>query len=418
MLQPELYLKRLERIGLGGASLTARLKSEGIVLKDFITSFLEALHRERVSYLLGAVTLVIILGGLGFSLFETQGGHWHDRFSKGIWWALVTLTTVGYGDVVPKTLGGRLVGVGLMLGGVLTLSLLTATVASVFISRKFRRERGLEAIKTINHILILGWHYDGEFLLDQLLRRLPAPIPVVLINKMPAEQSEALKERYANFDLQYVWGNPSREEILQKANVRLARKALVLAERQEGETAEQVDQRTLLTSLTLKSMNPKIRVLAELLRPENRPHLERAGVDEVLIRGQYDSSLLAGALSSPGLFHIFTTLLSVEGQNLWPVPVPPGYYGLPLGELAAFLKERYQALTVAVYTEGQALALDDLLGDEPSGIDEFIRRKFTESGMTHLFGRTKVECQVNPPDSQILGPHQYLVVIAPERPLV
>lgn len=388
------------------------------MLKDHIASFVEVLHRERVSYLLGAITLVVILGGLGFSLFETQGGPWLDRFGSGIWWALVTLTTVGYGDVVPKSLGGRLVGAGLMLGGVLTLSLLTATVASVFIARKFRRERGLEAIKTVNHILILGWHYDGDFLLDQLLRRLPAPIPVVLVNRLPSEELEALKERFATFDLQYLWGDPSREEILLKANVRMASKALVLAERQEGESAEQVDQRTLLTALTLKSLNGKIRVLAELLRPENRTHLERAGVDEVMIRGQYDSSLLAGALSSPGLFHIFTTLLSVEGQNLWPVPVPAGFHGRPLGELAAFLKERYQALVVAIYTEGQALALDDLLSGEPSGIDEFIRRKFTESGMTHLFGRTKVDCQVNPPDSQILGPHQYVVVIAPQRPAI
>jgi len=144
--------------------------------------------------------------------------------------------------------------------------------------------------------------------------------------------------------------------------------------------------------------------------------LERAGVDEVMIRGQYDSCLLAGALSSPGLFHIFTTLLSVEGQNFWPVEVPLRFHGRPFGELAQVLKERYQALPVAIYTEGQALALEDLLSGEPSGIDEFIRRKFTESGMTHLFGRTKVDCQVNPADSQILGPHQYVVVIASQRP--
>jgi hypothetical protein len=89
-----------------------------------------------------------------------------------------------------------------------------------------------------------------------------------------------------------------------------------------------------------------------------------------------------------------------------------------MGEMAAYLKERHQALPVAIYTEGRALALDDLLSGEPSGIDEFIRRKFTETGMTHLFGRTKVDCQVNPPDTQILGPHQYVVVIAPRRPVL
>jgi voltage-gated potassium channel len=386
------------------------------VVKDYISGFLGVLHRERVFNLMLAVSLLILLGGLGFSLFETQGETWVARFNSGIWWALVTLTTVGYGDVVPHSFGGRLVGVGLMLGGVLILSLLTATVASVFVERKFRRERGLEPIKAANHILILGWHYDGEVLLDQLLRRLPSPHPVVLVNKLPPEQLERLKERFPTFEVYYLWGDPSREDILLKANVRMAFKAVILADRQEGETAVQVDQRTLLTALTLKSLNSKIRVLAELLQPENRPHLERAGVDEVLVRGQYDSLLLAGALASPGLYHILATLLTVEGQNLWPVEVPLRFHGRPLAEMAALLKERHQALPIAVYTEGQALALDDLLSGEPSGIDEFIRRKFTETGMTHLFGRTKVDCQINPPDTLILGPHQYLVVIAMRRP--
>jgi voltage-gated potassium channel len=388
------------------------------VIKDYISGFLGVLRRERVFNLMLAVSLLILLGGLGFSLFETQSESWWVRFGNGIWWALVTLTTVGYGDVVPQSFWGRLVGVGLMLGGVLSLSLLTATVASVFVERKFRRERGLEPIKTINHILILGWHYDGEVLLDQLLKRLPAPVPVVLVNKLPPEQSERLKERFHPYEVLYLWGDPSREDILQKANVRMAQKAIILADRQEGETAAQVDQRTLLTALTLKSLNAKIRVLAELLQPENRPHLERAGVDEVLVRGQYDSLLLAGALASPGLYHILATLLTAEGQNLWPVAVPLHFHGRPLGEMAALLKERHQALPVAVYTEGQALALDDLLSGEPSGIDEFIRRKFTETGMTHLFGRTKVDCLVNPPDSFILGPHQTLVVIALRRPIL
>jgi len=386
------------------------------VVKEYISEFVEVLHRERVFKLLLAVTLLVLLGGLGFSLLEPQGGTWIIRFGTGIWWSIVTLTTVGYGDVVPQSFGGRVVGVGLMLGGVLSLSLLTATVASIFVETKFRRERGLEAIKTANHILILGWHYDGEALLGHLLRRLPAPVPVVLVNKLPPEQLDGLKEKFSAFDVQYLWGDPSREEILEKANVRQAAKAVILAERQASDTAAQVDQRTLLTALTLKSMHSKIKVLAELLRPENRAHLERAGVDEILIRGQYDSSLLAGALASPGLFRTFTTLLTGDSQKVWAIEVPARFQGRPFGELAAYLRERHQALPLAVYTEGQALALEDLLSGEPSGIDEFIRRKFTETGMTHLFGRTKVDCQVNPPDTQIMGPHQYVVVIASRRP--
>ena len=95
---------------------------------------------------------------MGFVLVRTRRGALAGALRPRGWWALVTLTTVGYGDVVPVTIPGRLVGVVIILGGVVSLSLITATVASVFIERKFRRERGLEPVKATQHILILGWH--------------------------------------------------------------------------------------------------------------------------------------------------------------------------------------------------------------------------------------------------------------------
>ncbi|HEX9883773.1 MAG TPA: potassium channel family protein, partial [Desulfobaccales bacterium] len=229
------------------------------MVREFITSFLRTLYRERVFILIMAVALVVFLGAVGFSLFEPGHRHWYQRFGLGLWWATVTLTTVGYGDVTPVTVAGRIVGVVIMLGGVVTLSLVTATVASVFIERKFRQERGLEAVKIANHILILGWPEDGEAMLDQLLKRLPPSIPLVLINRVPPEQMEALRDKYPAQGLYYLRGDFSREEILLKASVKSAIKAIILTERQPGETAAQVDQRTLFTALTLKAMHPKLR---------------------------------------------------------------------------------------------------------------------------------------------------------------
>jgi hypothetical protein len=101
---------------------------------------------------------------------------------------------------------------------------------------------------------------------------------------------------------------------------------------------------------------------------------------------------------------------------LWAVEIPDRFDGRTVAEFAAYLKERCQALLIALYSEGRALSMEDLLSDEPSAIDEFIRRKFAETRMTHLFGRTKVECQLNPPDHQVLVAHQYAVVIAAQKP--
>ena len=386
------------------------------MIKGSITSLIRTLQRERVFGLILALLVILLLASIGFSLFEPAEGPWWTRFGRALWWGMVTLTTVGYGDVVPITFLGRLVGVTLMVIGVISLSLVTATVASVFIERKFRQEKGLEAVKSTQHILILGWPEDAEALLDQLLKRLPLTIPVVLINKAPPEQMDAIKERYPQNAVFYLRGDYSREEILLKANVQGAIKAIILADRQPGETAAQVDQRTLFTALTLKALHPKIRIMGELLRPENRTYLERAGAEEVLIRGQYDSSLLAGAITSPALFRIYTSLLMGDGQGLWDVEIPSRFHGRPLSDLSAYLQEHHQGILIGIYTEGRTLSLEDLLSEEPSPIDDFIRRKFAQTKMTHLLGRTKVDCQINPPPTLTLGPHQYAVVIAPQRP--
>ena len=66
-------------------------------------------------------------------------------FGIGAWWALVTLATVGYGDVVPTTTWGRVVGSGVILFGVTFLAFLTATVTSLFVSNDQERKSAEEA---------------------------------------------------------------------------------------------------------------------------------------------------------------------------------------------------------------------------------------------------------------------------------
>jgi voltage-gated potassium channel len=388
-----------------------------VLTRETLVNIIRTLQRERVFALAIFVMLLVILGGFGYFLTE----HPDDlsplqRFGEGLWWAVVTITTVGYGDVVPKTSWGRVVGVAVMVGGLLSFSLVTATVASIFIERKFRRERGLETIKETNHILILGWHHDGETLLDQLLHRLPPPTRVVLVNQMPSEKMEGIRGKYTGREPLFVSGDFTREEVLLRANVRHAFKGIILGGRQEGDSAADVDQRTLITALTLKSLNPKIKILAELLRTENKPYLERAGAQQILIRGQYDSSIMAGAIASPGLYQVMDALLNAEGFTIWAIDVPLTFQGRPVKDLADYLKKQHEALLIATYSEGRSLSLEDLLGDEPSSIDEFIRSKFTETGMTHLFSRAKMAFQINPSYNLVLGPHDKAVVIAAQLP--
>ncbi|NEM90511.1 potassium channel family protein [Galbitalea soli] len=90
-----------------------------------------ALRGRILTYVLGAAVLLVYLGALSV-LDEEQNGPAANihSFGDAIWWAMTTITTVGYGDHFPVTLLGRVVGAVLMVGGVAVFGVITATLSS------------------------------------------------------------------------------------------------------------------------------------------------------------------------------------------------------------------------------------------------------------------------------------------------
>jgi voltage-gated potassium channel len=96
-----------------------------------------AAFRARVLvYLAGAAVLVSYIAALAvFDAERDVQGANITSFGDALWWAAVTITTVGYGDYTPVTLRGRGIAVTLMLGGVAVLGVLTATLSSWIVQR-------------------------------------------------------------------------------------------------------------------------------------------------------------------------------------------------------------------------------------------------------------------------------------------
>jgi voltage-gated potassium channel len=96
--------------------------------------------RRGLAYSLGLCLLLMIGGGLGFWLLEPRA----HSFSDGMWLAFTTAATVGYGDIVPSTHESRVFAVVLVLIGLAVLSLVTASVAAIFVGTEERQiERDL-----------------------------------------------------------------------------------------------------------------------------------------------------------------------------------------------------------------------------------------------------------------------------------
>ena len=78
---------------------------------------------------LATIFLVVVTGAVQSTLDQQE----FKTFWDGVWWAMVTVTTVGYGDLYPTTVAGRIIGIVLMLTGIGFLAVLTATVSSRFV---------------------------------------------------------------------------------------------------------------------------------------------------------------------------------------------------------------------------------------------------------------------------------------------
>lgn len=91
-----------------------------------------AVARRRIFPYLAGVTVVLgLLAGLVIMLVDRED---FPNYGTAVWWAIVTLATVGYGDVVPTTPAGRVVASIVIVVGVTFLAFLTATVTSYFVS--------------------------------------------------------------------------------------------------------------------------------------------------------------------------------------------------------------------------------------------------------------------------------------------
>ena len=96
------------------------------------------------------VCCVVIAGAIVMLAVEHQKASGDIKnFFDAIWWSLVTITTVGYGDLVPKTFWGRIIGIVFIFLGFTIFSTFTAFIASSFIDRKIKERKGLNKIKSI-----------------------------------------------------------------------------------------------------------------------------------------------------------------------------------------------------------------------------------------------------------------------------
>lgn len=380
-----------------------------------VRKFFKVLRRERFFVVAFITTAVIIICAVAAFVFEhSQVDSSIRSLWDGIWWAVVTICTVGYGDKYPISNGGKIVALGLMISGIGLLSLVTATIASVFVAQKIREDRGLETVKQRNHIVICGWNRHSEDVINWLNSFSEKTTPaIVMVNELPVDEVDMLKTKYENYDIMFIRGNHANEIVLQRANIQKASFAVLMADSSSTQTGNRTDERTILAALTIKSMAPKIRIVAELLDKDNLQYLKRANVDEIIIMEDYMGSLLASAVTNPGLPRVFSTVLSRDDKNkLQRTAIPGQFVGKTFAELSEYFRNNRNAILIGLLREKKSVKLEDMLSDDTSVIETFIREKIRESKKDLLYEQDQTKVIVNPDGMETITGHDFAVILS------
>ena len=196
-----------------------------------------------------------MFGALTISIIEPET---FENIGHSLWWAIVTMTTVGYGDFAPVSIPGRLLAILIMFTGIILVALVTGTISSIFTTKRIMEGKGLEKISKENHIIICGWNPNILGLIHGFLNS-SSNKDIVLINDEPQDKIDSIMSGVPKNNVQYVRGDYSLDSILNKADTTKAKYVLIL-----NDSSNNQDEKVILTTLTIKKLSPTIRVVVTI----------------------------------------------------------------------------------------------------------------------------------------------------------
>ncbi|MEN8140561.1 MAG: ion channel [Thermodesulfobacteriota bacterium] len=310
-------------------------------MKQSVRRILAFMARENLDRLLLVILIMVIMSGLLVSWLEPD-----LSLASAIWWAIVTLTTVGYGDISPATVGGRVIAVILMFSGIGVLGMLSASLAAVLVSKRLRESRGMGKATLDDHIIICEWNHRARAIWKELRANAKtAEVGIVLVAD--------IDEKPVEDPIFYFVKGEVNDATLERASLAKARTVVVLGDDSLDVTAR--DAKVVLTTLTIESMAPEVYTVVELVDTANVQHCQRANADEIIVGSELSSHLVASATMNHGISRVVSELLSTRsgGNELYCMAVPPALAGKGFLEVLVAMKEGYQATVVGVQKGGR-----------------------------------------------------------------
>ncbi|WP_297463922.1 NAD-binding protein [Thermococcus sp.] len=303
--------------------------------------------RNRLLQISLAVILLAFFFAVLFAHFE--GVSLYTAF----YWAVITMATIGYGDVTPQTNAGRAVAMVAAVAGISTFTALVSVLAEYFISSSIRRMMGMHRVKYSGHYVVIGQGSSIESCVNELLLAMSRgeadTRPVVVV--FPSEEER--KKVKLPKEVEVLVGDPANRETLERAHVREASHVILALED---------DSRSVFATLMVKRMS-RARVLVEALKSESVELLKQAGADRVILSRSFAGRLLASAVFEPEVVDVIDDLTTALGRYDVAVISRKDLWGKSYVEALRKLHSECGCFLLGYYLEGPVLAppLDEII---------------------------------------------------------
>lgn len=324
-------------------------------LKEKALPLIKKVLKNDLFRLFGTLVLFYVLMAM-LVLFFDKPSKYEGKINNlwdALWWSWVTITTTGYGDYTPKSPTGRIVAMLTMIIGVIFVGLLTGRIASFLVEQTLKEGRGLmDFSKFRNHFVICGWKRSMEKVLCDILQLSTGlkPENIVLIANITPEAIELFKQQNPDLaGVNFLRGEHYNENMLLKANVKTARKILILSDESEVISATEADSRTVIAAMTLSKLVKSVPVCAELLDKKFETYLQNAHVDEIIYSNEYSRALLANASAATGIAKVLNILLDAHSPNiLCTREIPENFVGKTFKELRNYFEDIHHAIVLGI----------------------------------------------------------------------
>lgn len=243
--------------------------------------------------------LVIGFGSISFYYFE-RGYEQVASLWDAIYWIIVTITTVGFGDITPQTDGGRVVFIIVALSGIGTIAYVIDKIVSFSTEDRFKKIFGLKKLKMKNHSIIVGWNTKTE----EAIKELKSANEDFLIVGNKLEQEELNKR-----NLDYVIGEFTSDETLNRCNIKGAKTLMIPLDN---------DSEIIMIALLARKLNKKIKISAICNAEEHLDLMREAGIDYAISHTKIGGRLLTHTITEPIVvkFIINATTAQLQGVEL------------------------------------------------------------------------------------------------------